>query len=122
MEIKAGLKYAQSHEWADINGNVAKVGISDFAQSELGDLVFVELPAVGDEVVCGQAFANVESVKAVSEVFSPISGKVIAVNEELLDAPELINEKPYDAWFIEVEVSSVGENLLDADAYATIAK
>lgn len=122
MEIKAGLKYAQSHEWADINGNVAKVGISDFAQSELGDLVFVELPAVGDEVVSGQPFANVESVKAVSEVFSPISGKVIAVNEELLDSPELINEKPYDAWFIEVEVSSVGENLLDADAYAAIAK
>ncbi len=122
MEIKAGLKYAESHEWAEIDGNLAKIGISDFAQSELGDLVFVELPAVGDEVVSGQPFANVESVKAVSEVFSPISGKVIAINEELLDSPELINEKPYEAWFVEVEVSAVGDNLLDAEAYAKIAK
>jgi glycine cleavage system H protein len=122
MEIKANLKYAKTHEWVDVTGGTAKIGISDFAQSELGDLVFVELPEVGTEVACGKAFANVESVKAVSEIYSPVCGKVIAVNEELMDSPELINEKPYDAWFVEVEVKCVSDKLLDADGYATITK
>ncbi len=122
MEIKQGIKYLPSHEWAEINGNTAKLGISDFAQNELGDLVYVELPSVGDTVTADKEFANVESVKAVSPVYSPVSGKVIAVNEELDASPELINEKAYDAWFIEVEVTSVSDKLIDAAAYAEIAK
>lgn len=122
MEIKSNLKYAETHEWLELSGNTAKVGISDFAQGELGDLVFVELPEVGATVTCGKAFANVESVKAVSEIYSPVCGTVIAVNEELMDSPELINEKPYEAWFVEVEVKGVSDKLLDADGYAAIAK
>ena len=122
MEIKQSIKYLPSHEWAEINGATAKVGISDFAQNELGDLVYVELPAVGDTVTADKEFANVESVKAVSPVYSPVSGKVVAVNEDLDSAPELINEKAYDAWFIEVEVTAVSDRLMDAAAYAEIAK
>lgn len=122
MEIKQNLKYAESHEWVEINGGTAKIGITDYAQGELGDLVFVELPSVGDEVSCGKEFANVESVKAVSPVISPVCGKVIAVNEELDGSPELINEKPYEAWFIEVETTCVGDKLLTPAEYAEIAK
>ncbi|MEG1686497.1 MAG: glycine cleavage system protein GcvH [Angelakisella sp.] len=119
MNIPTNLLYSESHEWVDkLGADKARVGLTDFAQNQLGDLVFVNLPAVDDGVDCGQPFADVESVKAVSDVYSPVSGTVSAVNEELLDTPELINKEPYGAWMIEVsEVSDFGE-LMDADAYA----
>lgn len=122
MEAKENLRYAESHEWVDITGKTAKIGISDFAQDELGDIVYVELPEVGDAVSCGESFATVESVKAVSEIYSPVCGKIIAVNEELLDSPELINENAFDAWFIEVEMTKISDNLMTADDYANICK
>ena len=112
------LSYTKTHEWVAVEDGVYTIGLTDFAQDALGDLVFVNLPQVGDEVEAGEAFADVESVKAVSDVFSPVTGEVVEVNEELLDAPESINEDPYDAWFVRVgEVTEVAE-LLDADAYA----
>ena len=115
--IPAELSYTKSHEWVSEEDGVYTIGLTDFAQDALGDLVFVNLPQEGDEVVAGEAFADVESVKAVSDVFSPVTGVVVEVNEDLLDAPESINEDPYDAWFVRVgDVSEVGE-LLDADAY-----
>jgi glycine cleavage system H protein len=115
--IPAELSYTTSHEWVSVEDDVYTIGLTDFAQDALGDLVFVNLPQEGDEVVAGEAFADVESVKAVSDVFSPVTGVVVEVNEDLLDAPESINEDPYDAWFVRVgDVSEVGE-LLDADAY-----
>ena len=120
--IPAELQYTSSHEWVSEEDGVYTIGLTDFAQDALGDLVFVNLPQVGDEVVAGEAFADVESVKAVSDVFSPVTGEVIEVNEELLDAPESINEEPYEAWFVRVgEVTEVGE-LLDADAYAEVCE
>ena len=120
--IPAELQYTPSHEWVSEEDGVYTIGLTDFAQDALGDLVFVNLPQVGDEVVAGEAFADVESVKAVSDVFSPVTGEVIEVNEELLDAPEAINEEPYEAWFVRVgEVTEVGE-LLGADAYAKVCE
>lgn len=117
MEVREGLKYAKSHEWVNEEGDEVVIGLTDFAQSELGDLVFVNLPEEGDEVTVGEAFADVESVKAVSDVYSPVSGVVAAINEELLDAPESINEAPYDAWFIRVKEISETEDLLSAEEY-----
>lgn len=116
MELRAELKYSKSHEWVKENGDVSVIGLTDYAQSELGDLVFINLPEVGDEVTVGEVFADVESVKAVSDVFSPVSGVVTEINEELLDAPESINEAPY-AWFVKVGEVKETEELLDADAY-----
>ena len=117
MNFPADLKYTDSHEWAAIDDTTAIVGITDYAQNELGDIVFVGLPEVGDEVTAGEAFADVESVKAVSEMYCPVSGTVSEVNEKLFDDPAAINEDPYDAWFIKVE--SVGDtvDLMDVDAY-----
>lgn len=118
MNFPKELKYSKSHEWVKYVGEkTALIGISDYAQDALGDLVFVNLPEVGDETTKGEAFADVESVKAVSDVFSPVSGKVVEVNEELMDAPERLNEDPYGAWMIKVEEISEEEELLDADAY-----
>lgn len=112
------LKYSESDEWVEeIADGVVKVGITDYAQSEMGDLVFVNLPEVGDEVTAGEAFADVESVKAVADVKSPVTGVVTAINEELLDAPEKINEDAYGAWFVEVSEVSATEDLMDAAAY-----
>lgn len=120
--IPAELSYTKSHEWVSVEDDVYTIGLTDYAQDALGDLVFVNLPEEGDEVVAGEAFADVESVKAVSDVFSPITGVVIAINEELLDAPETINEDPYGAWFVRVgNVTEVGD-LLDADAYAALCE
>lgn len=118
MELKAELKYTKSHEWIAKDGDVATIGLTDYAQSELGDLVFVNLPEEGDEVTAGESFADVESVKAVSDVYSPVSGIVAAIHEELLDSPESINEQPYDAWFVKVENISDQETLMDAAEYA----
>ncbi len=111
------LKYTKDHEWIKMEGDVAVIGISDFAQDALGDVVFINLPEVGDAVNAGEAFGDVESVKAVSDVNSPVSGVVCAVNEELVDAPELLNEDSYANWIIKVENISAYEELLDAAAY-----
>ena len=117
MNYPVDLKYSKSHEWVRYEDGVAVIGISDFAQDALGDVVFVNLPAVGDEVTAGESFGDVESVKAVSDLISPVSGVVLAVNEELEDSPENLNEDPYGAWIIKVEQVSEEEELLDAAAY-----
>ena len=111
------MKYTKSHEWVRMDGDVAVVGISDFAQDALGDLVFVNLPQVGDEVTAGEAFGDVESVKAVSDLMSPVTGAVSEINEELLDAPENLNNDPFGAWIIKVENVTGTEELMDAAAY-----
>lgn len=110
--------FTKSHEWVNfIDDTTATVGLTDFAQSELGGLVFVNLPEEGDEVTAGEPFADVESVKAVSDVYCPVSGTVAEINEELLDAPEKINDEPYEAWFIKVENITDKEELLDEEEY-----
>ena len=117
MLFPAELKYSKDHEWMKEEDGVAVIGISDFAQDALGDVVFVNLPGEGDEVTAGEAFGDVESVKAVSDLVSPVSGTVCAVNEALLDEPEKLNKAPYDAWLIKVENVTDIEELLDAAAY-----
>ena len=117
MNFPAELKYSKSHEWVKMDGDVAVIGISDFAQDALGDVVFINLPAEGDSVTAGESFGDVESVKAVSDLVSPVTGVVLEVNEELLDQPELLNKAPYDAWLIKVENITDTEELLDAAAY-----
>ena len=119
-KVKSNLLYTESHEWAEIKGNKAKIGLADYAQEHLGDIVFITLPEIGSSLTAGKCFTDVESVKAVSEIFSPVSGKVVAVNEALNDNPELINSDPYGAWICEVEVTSKGK-LLDEAAYSKIA-
>ncbi len=111
------LLYTKDHEWLKEEDGVAVIGISEFAQDALGDVVFVNLPQEGDEVVAGEAFGDVESVKAVSDLLCPVTGVVCAVNEELLDSPELLNSDPYGAWIIKVENVTDKEELMDADAY-----
>jgi len=106
FEVPDDIRYLESHEWTTVDDATVRVGISDFAQDELGDVVFVELPTAGDEVTAGEAFGVVESIKAVSDLYAPISGTVTAVNEALFDRPELVNESPYDdGWMLEVEPS-----------------
>ena len=117
MNYPVDLKYSKSHEWIRYEDGVAVIGISDFAQDALGDLVFVNLPQVGDDVTAGEAFGDVESVKAVSDLMSPVTGTVCEINEELLDAPESLNNDPYGAWIIKVENITDTEELLDAAAY-----
>lgn len=109
-------QYSKTHEWVEIVGDKAKIGLSDYAQKQLGDIVYVSLPMVGDKVTIGKSFCDVESVKAVSEVYSPVDGTVTAINEELLDQPELVNQKPLDSYIIEVTFEKV-EDLLDEQAY-----
>ncbi|MDY3917818.1 MAG: glycine cleavage system protein GcvH [Candidatus Limivivens sp.] len=123
MNFPKELKYVKSHEWVKDEGDgTVTIGITDYAQDALGDLVFVNLPEVGDEVTAGEAFADVESVKAVSDVFSPVSGVVKEINEELLDSPELINSDPYGAWFIRVEQITEEEEYMDAEEYEAFAE
>ena len=117
MTINPELKYSRDHEWVKEEDGLTVIGISDFAQDALGDLVFVNLPEVGDAVTAGEAFGDVESVKAVSDLLSPVSGTVAEINEELLDAPELLNNDPYGAWIIKVSDVTATEELLDAAAY-----
>ena len=117
MNIPNDLQYTKSHEWLQIADGVATVGLTDFAQDALGDIVFVNLPQPGDPVSAGEALGDVESVKAVSDVISPVSGVVAEVNEELLDNPALVNEDPYGAWLVKVEQITGEEELLDAAAY-----
>ena len=122
MNYPTNLQYSKSHEWVMTDGDVAVVGISDFAQDALGDVAFVNLPQEGDTVTAGEPFGDVESVKAVSDLISPLSGTVCAVNEELLDAPEMLNSDPYGAWIIKVENVSGSEELLSASDYETFCE
>ncbi len=118
MNIPNNLLYAKSHEWVqDMGDGTFRIGLTDYAQNELGDLVFVNLPQEEDEVEVEAAFGDVESVKAVSDVYSPLSGVVCAINEELLDHPELINQDAYEAWMIQVKDVSAKEELLSAEEY-----
>ena len=120
MNFPAELKYSKSHEWVKMDGDVAVIGISDFAQDALGDVVFINLPGEGDSVTAGEAFGDVESVKAVSDIISPVSGVICALNEDLADAPENLNSDPYGAWIIKVENITGQEDLLDAAAYEAL--
>ena len=120
--IPAELKYSASHEWVKEEDGVFVIGLTDYAQSALGDIVFINLPEEGDEVTAGESFADVESVKAVSDVFSPVTGAVCAVNEELLDDPAQVNEDPYGAWLVKVENVTATEELLDAEGYAAVVE
>lgn len=121
-KVIEGLYYAESHEYVKVEGNVGYVGITDYAQEQLGSVVYVDAPEVDDDVTAGEEFGAVESVKAASDLISPVSGKVIEVNEALADTPELVNESAFDNWIIKVELSdpSEVENLLDAEAYAKL--
>jgi glycine cleavage system H protein len=125
MEYPSGLKYSREHEWVKVEGNIALIGISDFAQDELGDVVYVELPDVGTELEANNTFGVVESVKAVSDLYSPITGTVTEVNERLNDEPELVNSEPYDeAWMLRIEMSDASEvdGLLGADEYKSFVE
>ena len=123
-KIAEGLLYSESHEWVKVDGNVAIIGVSDFAQEEMGDITYVDMPDLDDEVSAGEDCGALESVKTSSELVTPVSGKVIARNDELEDKPELINEDAYAAWIIKVEMSDAAEldALLNASAYANVAK
>jgi len=120
----ADLKYTNDHEWVRVDGNDATVGITDFAQKQLGDVVFVELPDVGRVLKQGEVFGTIESVKAVSELFSPLSGEVTAVNAELGNHPDYVNSKAHETWMIRVKVANAAEaaSLLDAGAYEALTK
>lgn len=119
MAYPTQYRYTREHEWIEIDGAKGTIGITDYAQGSLGDIVYVDAPKVGDTVTAGTAFGSVESVKAVSDLFSPVTGKVTAVNEELKTAPDKINENPHGTWIIKVELTDPGEldGLLDAAAY-----
>ncbi len=123
MNFPKDLKYTKTHEWIRfVDEKTAYIGITDFAQDQLGDLVFVNLPAEGDALTAGASFADVESVKAVSDVNSPVTGRVKQVNEALADAPEKMNETPYDAWFVLAGEIEEKEELMDAEAYEKFAE
>ena len=125
MDIPTELRYSTDHEWARLDGGRVRVGITDFAQDALGDVVFVDLPTVGQEVTAGSALGEVESTKSVSEIYAPVSGKVVEVNAELADAPERLNHDPYgEGWLCEIEVADAAQlsALLDADGYRALTE
>lgn len=120
MDTPSDLKYTEEHEWLRVDGDTVEIGITDYAQGELGDIVFVELPSVGDQIERGESFGTIEAVKAVSDLYAPITGKVTEINDSLEDDPTVINRDPYgDGWMIKVEISDSSEieKLLTADAY-----
>jgi len=119
MAYPSNYRYTREHEWIAVEGNIGTIGITDYAQSSLGDIVYVDAPKIGDPVTANASFGSVESVKAVSDLFSPVTGAVTAVNEELKDAPDKLNEKPHETWIIKVELTDPAElkPLLDAAAY-----
>ncbi|MBR3074725.1 MAG: glycine cleavage system protein GcvH [Bacteroidales bacterium] len=123
-KVIEGLLYSESHEWVKVEDGVAVIGVSDYAQAEMGDITYVDLPSEGDEVAAGEEFGALESVKASSELYSPVSGTVVEVNEELESAPEKVNEDAYAAWIIKVRLSDESEldALMDAAAYSGITK
>lgn len=123
MEIKENLSYTNDHEWIKIDGNTALVGITDFAQSELGDIVFIEVETIGEDLNKNEVFGTVEAVKTVSDLFIPVSGKVLEFNSALEDNPELVNESPYEeGWIVRMEISNLYEisDLLDSKAYKSL--
>ncbi len=120
MNVPAGLKYTSDHEWVKVDGGLAIIGITDYAQGELGDVVFVELPEAGAEITKGESFGTIEAVKAVADLFSPASGEIVELNEALEDAPETVNQDPYNAgWMVKIKLSDASEldDLMDAAAY-----
>jgi glycine cleavage system H protein len=119
MSYPANYRYTREHEWIELTGSIGAVGITDYAQNSLGDIVYVDVPKVGDAVTANETFGSVESVKAVSDLYSPVTGTVTAVNEDLKSAPDKINEKPHETWIIKVEVADPAavDALLDAAAY-----
>jgi glycine cleavage system H protein len=121
MAYPANYRYTKEHEWISLDGKIGSIGITDYAQNSLGDIVYVDVPKVGDSVTANNSFGSVESVKAVSDLFSPVSGTVSAVNEDLKTSPDKINEAPHDTWIIKVELADTSdfEKLLDASAYET---
>src|SRR3981189_3260691 len=124
MAIPAGLKYTKDHEWLDLAGDTGKGGITDFAQAQLGDVVYIELPEVGAKLKQGQSFGTIESVKAVSELYSPVAGEVVEVNAALKDTPETVNADPHASWMIVMKLANPGEAgaLLDAAQYQDLVK
>lgn len=123
MNIPANLKYTKEHEWIRIEGDIAYVGITDYAQSELGEIIYVEVETVGEKLAQNEVFGTVEAVKTVSELFMPVDGEILELNGALVDAPELVNNDPYnDGWMIKIAISdpSQVENLLSADEYAAL--
>ena len=125
MESPADRKYTKNHEWVALDGDVATIGVTDFAQSELGDITYLELPEVGDTIALDQAFGIIESVKAANDIFSPVDGDVVERNEEVVAAPEMINASPYDdAWLVRIRVADPKQldTLLSAEEYAELAK
>jgi glycine cleavage system H protein len=119
MSYPADLKYTKEHEWIRVDGNIGTIGITDFAQQQLGDVVYVELPDVGSTITAGQVFGTIESVKAVSELFAPVTGEVSEINTSLKDRPDHVNSKPHETWMVKVKLSSPGEiaSLMNASAY-----
>ena len=125
MSYPTDLKYTKDHEWIRLDGGTGAVGITDFAQQQLGDVVYVELPEVGAQLTAGQVFGTIESVKAVSELYAPVSGEVVEINTGLKDHPDAVNSKPHESWMVKVKLASAGDAdaLLDAAAYeAMLAK
>lgn len=124
LYLPEDIRYTSDHEWARVTGDSVKIGISDYAQDQLGDIVFVELPQVGDSFGQGDEFGTLESVKAVSELYLPVGGEVVAVNEALEDSPELLNQDPYGNWIVEIKPDSPGDydKLLDSNAYLEILR
>tara|TARA_X000000950_G_scaffold3204_1_gene3427 strand:+ start:221 stop:601 length:381 start_codon:yes stop_codon:yes gene_type:complete len=123
MEVKENLSYTNDHEWIKIEGNIASVGITDFAQSELGDIVFIEVETIGENLNKNEVFGTVEAVKTVSDLFIPVSGKVLEFNNALEDNPELVNNSPYDnGWIVKIEITNTDEisDLLDSEAYKSL--
>ncbi len=121
-KVIEGLFYTDSHEWVKVEGEYAYIGITDFAQHQLGNIVYVDIPEVGDEIKQGDEFGAVESVKAASDLLSPVSGEIVEVNEKLTDEPELINKNAFDSWMLKVKLSDAAElkSLMDSKAYAEI--
>jgi glycine cleavage system H protein len=124
MDLPAGLKYTEDHEWIELAGDRGKIGITDYAQRQLGDVVYIELPDIGVTLKQGQSFGTIESVKAVSELYAPVSGEVVEVNAALKSKPEAVNTAPYDTWMIGLRLTDPGEagKLLDATKYAVLVK
>ncbi|MDP3716830.1 MAG: glycine cleavage system protein GcvH [Acidobacteriota bacterium] len=125
MAYPTDLQYTKEHEWIRVDGDTGTIGITDFAQQQLGDVVYVELPEVGSTMTAGQVFGTIESVKAVSELFAPVTGEVVATNGDLKDRPDQVNSKPHESWMVKVKMTNPGEaaSLMDAAAYeALIAK
>lgn len=124
LNLPEDVRYTKDHEWAKVTGETIKIGISDYAQDQLGDIVFVEMPSVGDSFEEGDEFGTLESVKAVSELYAPLAGEVVAVNEDLEDSPELLNQDPYGGWIVEVKPNDAKaiEQLLDRDTYLGVLK